>query len=274
MQRRRNIASREVAAQPARVPRARKHSTSSEPQCQFILANGRRCLRRAEHEGPCEGKWCWQHCPKALAGEYRAEPRHAPRRQIYPEPTREPARRKIPSTSAPSRIRRTVPPSDLKDFRQIATRKTIDGYDVLVIPKGTILWHGTSSTFPDGAVPRGLSYFGNLADAKWYAFSAEMRRGAGGKIISVKTTRPITLIDITERSLGTLAHRENFDTEEFNYAFGYGKEKLRRISHSAYDTPISRWICDQQGLYDGGRGHTKLRDSILKFCCVTLRATW
>lgn len=138
------------------------------------------------------------------------------------------------------------------DFLKNGIRTVIRGYDVLVLPKGTTLWHGTSIKFPDKAIPRAPAYFSGPLEAQPYAFRFKgVRGGAEGKIVTFKTKRAITLIEMTERSLAMLAKMDGFDRKEFKNAFSYGKQKLYRYSYIPRDNKLTEWICKQNGLFDG-----------------------
>jgi hypothetical protein len=221
-------------------------------RCQFILASGKQCSRYVCK--PSGGKYCWQHA--------NATPKNAQAQTIRPATIKKkaPAATKGRQKKPAPAIQRQVPESDKVDYRSKAIKKVIDGYDVLVLPKGTILWHGTSAAFPDKIVPTPPAYFGNIADANWYAFASDEHRGAKGKITSFKTTRAVTLIDITQKSLARLSQREGFDREDFEYAFAFGREKIRRVSHPLYDKPLSEWICGQR-LFDGWTGSYDRKDA-------------
>jgi hypothetical protein len=231
--------------------------------CQYILLSGKNCKRKVIGEKGL----CWQHSTK------RATPKVTSIKVVKPKVTipkvvktevvkTKVVKPKVTSTKVTKPKtgveKKTAKPKmemeECDDFLKCSKKSVINGYDVLIIPKGTILYHGTSILFPDNTLPKSPAYLADLQSAQRYAFRGEKFQGGDGKIISFKTIKPITLLNITKKSLDKLSKLEDFNFDNFEYAFNYGAEELVRHSHDLYDTQVTKWLCEQN-LFDGWCQH-------------------
>ncbi len=139
---------------------------------------------------------------------------------------------------------------------QLCSKKDVqNGWDVIVVAKNTILYHGTSADFPDDTVPDFPAFFGDLKTSGHYAFRGDKRRGEFGKIITLQLKEEVTLLNITEKNLDKLALLSWFPSKDFSYAFNYpipiytDRIGLFRTSHRNYDAPVSKFF--SQSTFDG-----------------------
>jgi len=144
---------------------------------------------------------------------------------------------------------RTLPPSPVTapfcfQWTDCAERRTVDGWDVDVVPARTLLFHGTKATFPDGILPRVPFYTATLKPASFYAFRSETR-GEKGKVISMATTEPLAMLAITHNNLQRLALLQGFPQDAFQNAFLVDLATIERTSHPAWDNIITDFICNQ-----------------------------
>lgn len=138
-----------------------------------------------------------------------------------------------------------VPTLDAKnydiDWRDKAFESKHLGYEVLVIPKGTILYSGTYIYKQEP----GYSY-ATLDTALWYAFCSDFQRGDQGKVITLVTNKDLYILDMTKQS-NYVYIRSKFrdiptegDMDHFEFAFrSNGKE---RVSNGTIDKELSIWI--------------------------------
>lgn len=137
------------------------------------------------------------------------------------------------------------------DWKEVAEEKVVDGFDILVIPKNTALFHGTNiDVFPEGAFAQDKSYFSDLRGASTYAF----REAAyAGQLLVMATNAPLTIFRMTSKNIKLLKQRypTDFPEKEFKYAYSYTSLDPRRVSHPMYDNPIQRWWCSQNIPFDG-----------------------
>jgi hypothetical protein len=132
---------------------------------------------------------------------------------------------------------------------------THDGWDVVLLPEGAVLFHGTDAWegVPDGAVPRTPTYLATLESASIYAFARnDTVRGERGKVIAVETTAPIAVLDMNARTLDRLDSlaREHYGeyadaiSNALEYAFARGE---RRRSNDVQDNLVTQFICSASG---------------------------
>ena len=70
-----------------------------------------------------------------------------------------------------------------------------NGWKFFTLPKGTILWHGTSTGFPPGKIATFPAFYSNKETAGFYAFRGRYH-GMEGKIISVITQEPTRILNL------------------------------------------------------------------------------
>ena len=143
------------------------------------------------------------------------------------------------------------------------------GYDILMVPKDTVLFHGTSTTdrkmvdysqnpdrryvlkaIGDADIPTVPAYFGALKTASWYAFANDVRRGEEGKVISVRTDRDVAVLAITRNNLDRLiaAFPRKAPVDAIAFAFPIGAvnragKHFDRVSDGYEDKVVTKWLC-------------------------------
>lgn len=118
-----------------------------------------------------------------------------------------------------------------------------DGYNLIVIPKGTILYHGGSSG--KMADTLGTGYYGTLSTTSHYS----VRAGSDGKIIMLEAIRNIYLLDMTKPENYVILRRNQtippwnpkYAGDILDYAF---KDGTKRFSDPNKDKIFTKWICE------------------------------
>lgn len=146
------------------------------------------------------------------------------------------------------RLRRyALPLEDNYDWRRHLIASSDAKYDYWILPAGVRLYHGTKATFPDNQLPTGPTFYSSLDVAGSYAFALPSRRGEQGKVITVETTRPIRLLDVTSRTLRQLMDSPEFFPEDLTTIQQLfvpdGPSGLRRRSIVELDRKVSALIC-------------------------------
>lgn len=131
---------------------------------------------------------------------------------------------------------------DEHDWRRYLIPESDDRFDYWVIPENTILYKGVDVAFPDGQLPAPISFYGSLDVASTYAFNGTKRTGESGKVITVRTTVPIKILDITSHTLTGLFQMRGANRDQLHNAFGT-PEHLRRKSLYGFDEPLAEHIC-------------------------------
>lgn len=136
------------------------------------------------------------------------------------------------------------------DWKEVAEKKVIDDFEVLIIPKNTALFHGTNVIdFPEKVIAWDKSYFSDLKTAAGYAFR---EKADVGQVLIMVTNVPITIFRMTPKNIKLLKQRYPTDfPEEMVQAYNYTSAIPRRVSHPYYDVPIQRWWCSQNIPFDG-----------------------
>jgi hypothetical protein len=123
------------------------------------------------------------------------------------------------------------------------------GYEVIIIPAQTTLYHGDILRYPDeGILPR-TRFFSNLDVALYYAF----RNDQMGQVISVVTTRDVILFDVTsKKNFAQLRDKYQVQSPEDFVRGKRLKFKTNRFSKNV--TPVSkgetRYIVGDAGITD------------------------
>ncbi len=86
------------------------------------------------------------------------------------------------------------------DWRDRSIEMHQDDYDVIMVPKGTILYVGTSVKYPDDIIVSNSHYYSNLNTALHYAFSSDYQSGEFGKVILIELIEDIFLFDVSKPS--------------------------------------------------------------------------
>jgi len=139
------------------------------------------------------------------------------------------------------------------DWREVVESETVDGHEIMIIPKNTALFHGTDLNFPKVEIPRDLSYFANLVSASNYAFRTDKQSANDGQLLAFMTKRPLHIFKMTPSNIKKLqsTYPDNFPLKEFQAAYGYGKDVARRQSHVFTDAIIQQWWCEKNIPFDG-----------------------
>lgn len=160
------------------------------------------------------------------------------------------------------------------DWTRSIIRRNMNGFDVIVIPKNTILYQGIGLSKRKGKISMDndlmKNFFGNLPVASYYAFSSDFSRGEYGKVITYITIRNLILLDMDSINNYDYLYELGYDVPEgispnediIKYAFGYDKKerKLTRYSHQAIDSEFVTWLCDLHLQNIDGYSYTELPD--------------
>jgi hypothetical protein len=152
------------------------------------------------------------------------------------------------------------------DWTQCVTKDNINGWDILIIPKGTLLFQGVgirknylrsigriSESYAD-------NFFGNLAVASFYAFSSDIATGEYGKVLTFNVDKDIILFDADSvsnydkiyNSGISVPSSEIGNQDLIEYAFGYTKGgTLKRYSHELIDLAFVDWFCKNFTNFNG-----------------------
>jgi hypothetical protein len=234
--------------------------------CDYTIAPGVKCTRAAS-KTLGNREYCWQHIKPARQAARVEKIKIKQQEKEEKKLEKESKKRKAPKDEKTEKRQKqeTVEETvvEIKNlsthgrycegFIECAQKVEKEGYDIYIIPKGTILFHGTNYKFPDDVIPNTPAYFASFDHAIKYAFMSTHspeNRGSAGKVITVQAKRDIKILNATARSVKNLAQLSGFPTYEFSSALGYGKEELRRRSASDIDDVVTKWICSKK-LFDG-----------------------
>lgn len=84
---------------------------------------------------------------------------------------------------------------DLIPWHERAKKSRTKDWSFLEIPVGTVLFHGTSASFPDNVINRNRAYYASIFTTPTYATLADT-----GKIISFKVKKQIRLVDFSQKN--------------------------------------------------------------------------
>jgi hypothetical protein len=155
-----------------------------------------------------------------------------------------PASKEPSPPSKPSPPRRGAVLHD--DWTRVATRSSDAAYDYWTVPTNTILYKGVDAKIADGVVPDTPCFYGSLTVASLYAFVGEKRVGESGKVITVVTSAPMRLIDIsTSKSLASLSARSGAPLDAIHDAFGTPKDPDRTSTYKE-DEIVAKFVCDER----------------------------
>ena len=148
-----------------------------------------------------------------------------------------------------------------QDWRTVSTKRVVDGYSVLTIPKGTLLYKGVGIIRKKGFNMRHGKYYGTLPTASIYAF--QLNHGASlGKIIVYKTTKDINILDMEEKSTYNQLHSKFGDIvyKKLKTPFGFskGKNHLKRKSWVDKNKAAVSWMCKSLPRSIIGYGYKKM----------------
>lgn len=153
------------------------------------------------------------------------------------------------------------------DWTHCVTKKNINGWDTLIIPKGTLLFQGVgirkNYLRSIGRIPESYTdnFFGNLAVASFYAFSSDIATGEYGKVLTFKVDKDIILFDADSvsnydkiyNSGISVPSSEIGNQDLIEYVFGYTPKgrTLKRYSHELIDLAFVDWFCKNFKEFDG-----------------------
>jgi hypothetical protein len=74
-----------------------------------------------------------------------------------------------------------------------------NGYKTLNLPQGSTFWHGTNLLFPDGRLPLGVSFYGDIETARIYAKVRAQRDWHGfARVLSAVNTKPLAILKMSD----------------------------------------------------------------------------
>jgi hypothetical protein len=124
----------------------------------------------------------------------------------------------------------------------------------MIIPAGSIIWHGTKILFRDEDALRAPAFAASIQNAAKYAFNSEHWPAEQGKIISFVTTRELVVLNMTAttlRKLKTMTDDAEVQTI-MDYAFEVKSNgTVKRTSQGRTDKDFTRWLCSAVQGFDG-----------------------
>lgn len=223
-------------------------------KCKCLTAKGERCSRTAvtadgycnQHSGKCKKPVTQQAVMKPyqqnLAELMAGLKVDKPKKRVSFD---------IPQRRQQWEQRRDSLDSDWKSNLQIGTK---NGFDVYIIPKGTLLYRGTSIGQPKGRKMKGSALFlGDLPLAAHYAYeNNDVLMPSNGKIVEYQTTKDIELLNMnTITTLTQLSKRYNTkrtkEILEQTFGFETRKGKIYRYSDYETDGQLAEWYCSTTG---------------------------
>lgn len=151
--------------------------------------------------------------------------------------------------------------------------KNSNGWDVIEIQPGTILYRGIDAKIDDNYTgnKEGFTFYADLKDALWYAFSSSTPNRERGKVITVTPKQPIYLLDMESIDNYNKLYNEKIKNtsnadilEKITYAFGYNPKisgPLKRNSIRITDLFVAKWFCNQSLDGINGWGYYQLPNS-------------
>lgn len=139
----------------------------------------------------------------------------------------------------------------ITDWTKSISKNKFGQFDVIIIPKNTLLHHGMHVYEKNNLYGRKMNnFFGNLPVASYYAFSSDYSKGEHGKVITYMTVDDLILLDMDSLDNYDRLYKlcsdvpKYIDKDVIEYAFGYNhKEKqLKRYSHPLIDCAFVKWL--------------------------------
>jgi hypothetical protein len=132
----------------------------------------------------------------------------------------------------------------------VASRQ--NGYATLNVQEGSTFWHGTSLLFPDGRMPFGISFYGDIDTARGYAEKrGKSDRHQFARILSVVCVKPLSILKMSHAP-NVIRLRKRLDDDQdlrpfvplLDYAFPLrvladGNKHLTRYSNSTHDAALN-----------------------------------
>jgi len=164
---------------------------------------------------------------------------------------------------------------EIYNWEDVAIKKKVNGWNIITIPKGTILYRGILQLTPkefnrtEGRHKKSpyrkdqvVGWYGSFPIASWYAFNAKQTGWSSnkGKIIAYETTKNINLLDIDEvnnyKRLNKKELPEIYGESILKHSFGYDKntttnKELSRQSEFIADNKFAVWLCKHIPNIDG-----------------------
>ena len=248
-------------------------------RCNCTTNSGNKCRRKVTNKKGKNPLFCYQHqkCKKIFLSKKVSKIKREPTEIIKPiklptikreateiiiKPESPAIKREateiIKQPELPRIKREKSKISTCKDWNVCAIKSTLDGWDVINIPKNTYIYRGVSVSKENKPKKKPLGiFYANLAIAAWYAFSSDFQKGEHGKIISFITKRDIYLLDMESLSNYKKLYQLNIpvpqsgfkDMDIVQYGFMYENKKsmveqsLRRRSDARIDKIFVNWLC-------------------------------
>lgn len=221
-------------------------------KCKCITAKGERCSRTAV---TAEG-YCNQHngkCKRTVTQQPLAVLQHNLAAVIPKSKKR--VTFKLPQQEQGRVTRRQLGQENKqrKDWKTVVEIGTKNGYDVYIIPKGTILYRGTSISVPHGNMKGGALFLGDFPLAAHYAYeNNDVLRPSNGKIVEYETLQDIEVLNMNSiTTLMELSKKYNTtrtkDILQKTFGFKSGKGKINRYSDYETDGQLAEWYCSTTG---------------------------
>jgi len=98
--------------------------------------------------------------------------------------------------------------SDQFHWQKDAVKSKLNGYRTINLPRGSTFWHGTNLLFPDGRLPFGVSFYGDIGTASQYAEIRARHDNHGfARVLSAVSTRPLAIVTMNAKNVVRMRER-------------------------------------------------------------------
>ena len=144
-------------------------------------------------------------------------------------------------------LNKSPSPVVLQDWRKVAIESVENGYPILTIPKGTLIYKGVGIINPKGFDMGYGKFYGSFPTAAIYAY--ETSRATHGKVIVYKTTDNVKLLNMAKiETYKKLSSRFGTNiVKNKMQPFGYliDSNNLYRESYANSNKEATNWICNK-----------------------------